>query len=126
MTQMPEIEEITKQVTKAAKDVAYVAVGLGVLGFQKAQVRRQEFAKQLSSTRNEALRKQVEETRAQLGGRVKELDQLVEATITKLEDRLEPLEQRLPDQAREIVKQARTQAKEARTQLRSFLSKLAA
>lgn len=123
---MPEIEDITKQVTKTAKDAAYVAVGLGVLGFQRAQVRRQEIAKQLASARNQALRKQVEETRAQLSGRVKELDQLVEATITKLEDRLEPLEQRLPDQAREIVKQARTQAKEARTQLRSFLGKLAA
>ena len=32
-------------VNKALQDAAYVAVGLGVIGFQKAQVRRRELAR---------------------------------------------------------------------------------
>ena len=34
-------------VTKTLKDAAYVVIGLGVLGFQKVQVRRNELTKQL-------------------------------------------------------------------------------
>lgn len=33
--------------TKLARDAAYVAVGFGVLGFQRAQVRRRELRKRL-------------------------------------------------------------------------------
>jgi hypothetical protein len=32
-------------VNKTLKDAAYIALGFGVLGFQKAQVRRREMAK---------------------------------------------------------------------------------
>lgn len=52
---MPEITFPQIDINKAAADVnqaikegAYVAVGLGVLGFQRAQVRRVELTKQLS------------------------------------------------------------------------------
>ena len=38
---MPEIKDITQEITKAVRDAAYVVVGLGVLGVQRAQVRRQ-------------------------------------------------------------------------------------
>ena len=40
------------KVRTTAKEVAYTAIGLGVLGFQKAQVRRREVTEQLS-TRSE-------------------------------------------------------------------------
>ena len=36
-----------KDFTTVAKDAGYVAVGLGVIGFQKAQVQRQELKKRL-------------------------------------------------------------------------------
>ncbi|HEY1633727.1 MAG TPA: hypothetical protein VGF64_03135 [Acidimicrobiales bacterium] len=36
---------------KLAKDAAYVAVGFGVLGFQRAQVRRREVLKRLDDQR---------------------------------------------------------------------------
>ena len=53
----PEIKmpEINTDVTKAAKDIAavakdatYVVIGAGVLGFQQAQVQRQELLKRLA------------------------------------------------------------------------------
>ncbi len=53
----PEIKfpEFNTDLTKAAKDVAavakdatYVVIGAGVLGFQQAQVQRQELLKRLS------------------------------------------------------------------------------
>ena len=40
-------------ITKTAKDAAYVAVGFGVIAFQKAQVRRREIEKQLEVQLNE-------------------------------------------------------------------------
>jgi hypothetical protein len=54
---MPEIKfpDITTDVTKAAKDIAavakdatYVVIGAGVLGYQQAQVQRQELLKRLA------------------------------------------------------------------------------
>jgi hypothetical protein len=42
-----DIDRAAGEINNALKDAAYIAVGLGVLGFQKAQVRRVELAKQL-------------------------------------------------------------------------------
>jgi len=42
-----DIDRAASEINNALKDAAYIAVGLGVLGFQKAQVRRVELAKQL-------------------------------------------------------------------------------
>jgi hypothetical protein len=42
-------------VADAAKDAAYVSLGLGVLAFQRLQVRRNELHKALSSQTGEAL-----------------------------------------------------------------------
>lgn len=40
-------EAIASDITKTVKDAAYVAVGFGVIAFQKAQVRRRELEQQL-------------------------------------------------------------------------------
>ena len=49
---MPEvptnITTLSKGVTDLARDAAYVAVGLGVLGYQRAQVQRVELQNRLS------------------------------------------------------------------------------
>ncbi len=37
--------------TDNLRDAAYIAIGLGVIGFQRAQVRREELAKQFASQR---------------------------------------------------------------------------
>ncbi len=39
------LEGVGDRVGKVARDVTYVAIGFGVLGFQKAQVRRREIEK---------------------------------------------------------------------------------
>jgi DNA repair ATPase RecN len=46
---MPELHEITDEVATRARDVAYVAVGLGVLGFQRAQVERRQLQQRLGT-----------------------------------------------------------------------------
>ena len=66
---MPDISFPQIDVSKAAADLnqvvkegAYVAVGLGVLGFQRAQVRRVELTKQLTG-----IAKQLEAQVGQMG-----------------------------------------------------------
>jgi hypothetical protein len=94
--------------TKTLKDAAYITVGLGVIGFQRAQVRRRELSQQLNT--------QLQETRGQ-----------VEKLAKDLEDRVEPVigqfEERLPAPARDLVNQARDAAKDVQTQLRSFVNR---
>lgn len=117
---MPDLKDITEEISKTARDAAYVVVGLGVLGFQRAQVRRQELSKRLAEPRA-----QVEGTiggvREELTRRAKDVDERVEEAIARLEASLEPIEQRLPAQARTLVEQARTQARGARQQLRALI-----
>src|SRR5579875_737014 len=44
-----DIEKTVNDINNAIKEAAYVAVGLGVLGFQRAQVQRVELTKQIES-----------------------------------------------------------------------------
>ena len=117
---MPELKDITEEITKTARDAAYVVVGLGVLGVQRAQVRRQELAKRLAEPRA-SVEGRFEDVRGEIARRVKDADVRVEKAIDRLEATWEPLEERLPEQARSLVKQARDQAREARQQIRTLL-----
>ena len=80
-------------VTKTAKDALYVTVGLGVLGFQKAQVRRRELARQVET---------------QWGETAQQLQKLARELQGRVEPVLDQLKGRLPGSARELVHQART------------------
>jgi len=122
---MPEFKDITQEITKAVKDAAYVVVGLGVLGVQKAQVRRQELVKKLAEPRTQ-IEATLGDARGEITKRVKEVDTVVEDVIGRLEASLEPIEGKLPTQARDLVKQAHSQAREARQQLRTLLQNVAA
>ncbi len=94
-------------VKKTLQDAAYVAVGFGVLGFQRAQVRRQELAKRLAAGNRPDL--------AEYRTKLTELRGRVEPVVKELEQRIDPvlddLEGRLPEQAKSIVQQARVRAK---------------
>jgi ribosome recycling factor len=122
---MPEFKDITQEITKAVRDAAYVVVGLGVLGVQKAQVRRQELVKKLAEPRTQ-FEASLGDARGEFTKRVKEVDTVVEEVIGRLEATLEPIEGKLPTQARDLVKQAHFQAREARQQLRTLLHNVAA
>jgi hypothetical protein len=90
-----------EEVTKALQDAAYVGVGLGVMAFQRAQVRRQELQKQVG----------------RLGAAAEERVQLVEERLDAVEDRVEAalgeIEDRLPAQVASLARQARAAAREA-------------
>ena len=118
---MPEFKDITDEISKTARDAAYVVVGLGVLGFQRAQVRRQELQKRLSEPRTQ-IQGRLGDVRTQITKRVKHVDGTVEGVIGRIETSLEPIEARLPEPARDLVKQAHVQAREVRQQLRKRLT----
>ena len=138
---MPEIKipDINTDFTKAAKDIAavakdatYVVIGAGVLGFQQAQVQRQELIKLLAEPKAD-IEGRVAAVRTDLSGALRNVDSTVESLVERFEEIIErletavaPLEDRLPTQARDLAKQAHVQAKEARTQLRSRISTSAA
>jgi gas vesicle protein len=117
---MPDVKDIAEEISRTARDAAYVVVGLGVLGVQRAQVRRQELAKRLSEPRAQ-VSGALGEVRHELARRVKDVDQRVENVVSKLEEAWAPVEERLPAQARSLLQQARAQAKEARQQIRTLL-----
>ena len=137
-------------VTKSIRDAGYVTIGLGVLAFQRAQVRRRELGRQLEAQRGELRRQldlrrhdletqvsgfrtqldlrrqdletQVSGLRTQVAERTREIEQRFEPVVGQIEGQLDRLEERLPDQARGVVRQARHQAAGVRTQLHDALT----
>ena len=107
-------ENPTNDLTKTLKDAAYVAIGFGVIVFQKAQVRRRELEKQFAE-QNETLR-------TQLSKAATEAEERFEPVAKAVETSPDTIEERLPEQAREVFKQVRTTAKEAGEQFRSRLA----
>ena len=71
-----------------ARDAGYVAVGFGVLAFQKLQVRRRELVKEVGGKEGVA--------------------RIVRKVEEKVDPVLDDVEKRLPDQARTALHQART------------------
>lgn len=111
------LDAVTETATEFARDAFHVAVGAGVLAFQKAQVRRREFEKRAEGSLGD-VREQAEKSfgaaRSQLdtvNDLVEDRVKMVEERLGALEERLESvlgeLEGRLPEQARDLVKQAR-------------------
>lgn len=76
-----------EDVTNAVKDAAYVSVGLSVIAFQRLQVRRNELAKSLGTSSEEA-RGALEVVTNLVGDRVKLVEERVEAARDQLTNRL--------------------------------------
>ena len=122
----------TQTLTQTVKDSAYVAVGLGVLGFQRAQVARRELASTVAADSGKlqaqvraqvedvtcAVEAQLSEVKVQLA---KAVDQL-EPVAKELEGRLDEVEERLPEQVKAVVASARQMAEIAAAQVRSLLA----
>lgn len=107
-------------VTQSLKDTAYIAVGLGVLGFQRAQVARREIITNLGN--RERLDAQVSGVKAQVAKVVANLEEVLEPAAKELEGRLNEVEEHLPEQVKAIVASARQAAEIAADQLRSILA----
>ncbi len=110
------ISTISKGVTDLARDAAYVAVGLGVLGYQRAQVQRLELQNRLSQ--DLALDQRIDEMRHGVAKGFQQIDDLAESAVHFVETTLQPLEEKLPPTVTQLTSKAREQAREVRTQIR--------
>jgi ABC-type transporter Mla subunit MlaD len=86
-------------ITDTVKDAAYVTIGFGVLGFQKAQVRRVELTKQLEE--------QLAEGRKAATSLAGQIEGYVAPVRSQLEAGLDSVESTLPATASDLLKQAR-------------------
>ena len=104
-------------VTDTARDAFYVAVGAGVIAFQKLQVQRVELTKTLTAQLDDA-KGSADKGLASAKDSFDNVSELVEERVKVLEERLSTiegrfesllsqLEDKLPEQAKDLVKQAR-------------------
>ena len=92
---MTDFSNLTEKLTGAARDAAYMTIGLGVVAAQRLQMR----------------------SRCMTG----ELDKRFDAIETRVEAVVDRIERRLPEQAEHLLGQARGVTKVARDQLRTLL-----
>ena len=109
-------------VTKLARDAAYVGVGLGVLAFQRAQVQRHELRRSTSAQIGEA-KGTVQRLLGQVDDRVRMVEERLEAVEEQLDATIDQIETRLPDPVAEATRTARAAARAARTQVRAIASR---
>jgi len=107
---------ISKGVADLARDAAYVAVGLGVLGYQRAQVQRNELKSFLS--KDHSLDQHLDGVRTELSKGLEQLDDLLETATQLIESSLQPLEQQLPPTVTQLTTKAFGQSREVRIQIR--------
>ena len=119
MPDKTDLTDLTKGIGTVARDAAYVVVGLGVLGIQRAQVQRVELEKRLKELDIDV---DLGGVGAEVGRQAKHLNDLIEGAVQFIETTIEPLEEQLPANAREVAKRARQQAREVRTQIRGLVN----
>ncbi len=93
-----------------------MAVGLGVLGFQRAQVQRVELQNKL--TKDFSIDERINTVRTEVTKGVKHLDDLMETAVQFVETSLQPLEAQLPASVTQLTSKAFGQAREVRSQIR--------
>jgi hypothetical protein len=114
------IGTLSKGLTDLARDAAYVAVGLGVLGYQRVQVQRVELQNRLSQ--DASLEERVDDVRQGVAKGFRQIDDLAESATHFVETTLQPLEERLPAPVTQLTTKAREQAREVRAQIRQRVS----
>lgn len=114
------INTLSKGVTDLARDAAYVAVGLGVLAYQRAQVQRVELQKRLN--KDLPIDQRIGDVREGVAKGFRQIDDLAESAVHFVESTLQPIEERLPTSVTQITTKAREQAREVRIQIRQRVS----
>ena len=84
-----DLADVAQALADLAKEAAYVAIGMGVLEFQKAQVCWRQLAC----------------TRKLIAGRGRDLDETVAQVIKVVDSTIEPVLELLPEPAQTIVRQ---------------------
>ena len=116
----PDFAKTAEDLANLAKEAAYVAIGLGIIGWHNAQVRRHKLND--AAERAGDLQGSLTEARKELAKRVRELDVSFGQLIEAFDATLEPMWLRLPEPAQAVVQQAR----ETRDQVRKVVVKFAA
>jgi hypothetical protein len=123
---MPDVTNnltaLSKGVTDLARDTAYVAVGLGVLAYQRAQVQRVEIQNRLSHDFDIDLDKRIGDVRGGVAKGIHQLDDLAETAVQFVETTFEPIEEKLPPTVSQLTIKAREQAREVRSQIRQLVN----
>ena len=114
------ISTLSKGVTDLARDAAYVAVGLGVLGYQRVQVQRLELQNRLSH--DFSLDQHIDGVRHGVAKGFQQIDDLAESAAQFVETTIQPLEEKLPPTVTQLTSKAREQAREVRTQIRHLVN----
>ena len=114
------ISTLSKGVTDLARDAAYVAVGLGVLAYQRAQVQRVELQKRLNN--DVPIDQRIGDVRQGVAKGYRQIDDLAESAVHFVENTLGPIEERLPASVTQVTTKAREQAREVRIQIRQRVS----
>jgi hypothetical protein len=114
------ISTLSKGVTDLARDAAYVAVGLGVLAYQRAQVQRVELQKRLQA--DLPIDQRLGDVRQGVAKGIQQIDDLAESAVHFVETTFAPIEDRLPASVSQLTTKAREQAREVRTQIRQRVS----
>ncbi len=112
-----------KDASEKVKNAAYTLLGLGVMGLNKVQAQARQMAQTAKSKdlsdHLEAIKTHAGTVAKATTDTVAKADKHVEATITKVEEKIQPLEDRLPAQARDLSRRARETGRETRAKLRS-------
>jgi tRNA A37 threonylcarbamoyladenosine synthetase subunit TsaC/SUA5/YrdC len=114
------ISTLSKGATDLARDAAYVAVGLGVLAYQRAQVQRVELQKRLQQDR--PIEQRIGDVRQGVAKGYRQVDDLAESALQFVESTLQPIEEHLPASVTQVTTKAREQAREVRIQIRQRVS----
>jgi hypothetical protein len=123
---MPDVTNnltaLSKGAADLARDAAYVAVGLGVLAYQRAQVQRVELQTRLSQDFDIDLDKRIGDVRGGVAKGIHQLDDLAETAVQFVETTFEPIEEKLPPTVSQLTIKAREQAREVRSQIRQLVN----
>lgn len=109
------------QVAEQVKAAAEVVVGMGVLGFQRAQVERRALMRRLEGPRSEA-QATLDGLRSQLEKGAGEFDHLVAPLRSKLDEGLRQIEHAVPPAGREAVHRIDTEARNVVAEIRKRLA----
>lgn len=116
MQETNDLNALATEMATRARDAAYVAVGLGILGLQKAQARRHELVS--LATRAGQDDERLAQLRKSVATGARQVAEWVDTTAQTVSASLAPLEEQLPEPAREVAGRARTQLCAIGAQLR--------
>jgi len=125
-----DINKAVADLGEALRDGAYVAIGLGILSFQRAQVRRVELTRQLegwfdqyrvagASAPGDCAPGDTAAIRSQLTSFARAVDERMQPVRQQFDEQFDLFEAQLPATARQLVHSVRAAAVEPEQRLRS-------